>query len=100
MFYPAQPPPRGARTLHVSEVFAATAIMVEMGLRTWLISCKGRRFAPTDKHTLGQLVSDAKRQGFDADLIVRLHSFVNLRNIGIHRVISGEGRYFPSDTTS
>ncbi|MFF5079138.1 HAD family hydrolase [Actinoplanes sp. NPDC000266] len=78
----------------VLEVFAATAIMVEMELRTWFISCKGRRFATTDRHTLGQLVSDAKRQEFDADLIARLQAFVSLRNLGIHRVISGEGRYF------
>lgn len=83
-----------ARQNLVLEVFASTAIMIEMELRNWFIACKGRRFAATDKHTLGQLVRDAKREGFDTDLIARLEAFVRLRNIGIHRVITGEGRYF------
>jgi phosphoglycolate phosphatase-like HAD superfamily hydrolase len=78
----------------VLEVFASTAIMVEMELRNWFVACKGREFASSDKHTLGQLVHEAKAQGFDASLIARLEEFTRLRNIGIHRVITGEGRYF------
>ncbi|MEU0795084.1 HAD hydrolase-like protein [Amycolatopsis sp. NPDC005961] len=78
----------------ILEVYASTAILIEMEIRQWFSACKARTFRADEKFTLGKLVNQASDAGLDADISVRLSRFVESRNIGIHRIIQGERKYF------
>lgn len=74
------------------EAIDLTAHLCEFLLLIWLAR-RGHHKLARGRPTLGNWITEADEEGFDADLIRRLRAFNAKRGQAVHRLLRGELRY-------
>lgn len=72
------------------EITALLAQYMELFLRMFVVVKSGKdEYSKGDKPTLGRLINDCKKLGFNEDVITQLEIFKNTRNEIIHNYLLG-----------
>lgn len=83
-----------AKSSLLLEVLASSAALIEMHLRRWVANQSGRNFSPTERLTLGAVIGRAESANLDPGLILRLKTFLGMRNEAVHGIAMGRSDYF------